>query len=75
MVQTYLDGDVKTARELQLKYIELIQALFSEVNPIPVKKALELMEFQTKVLRLPLTELDEKKTMHLMKIMEDVNLL
>ena len=58
--------------QLQLKYMELIQALFCEVNPIPVKKALELMGFQTKYLRMPLTEMEEKNLERLKKAMEIV---
>ena len=58
IVQTYLEGDAKKASELQLKYMDFIHALFSEVNPIPVKKALELMGFCTKWLRMPLTEME-----------------
>ena len=72
MVQAYLDGDVRKAAQLQLKYMELIQALFCEVNPIPVKKALELMGFQTKYLRMPLTEMEEKNLERLKKAMEIV---
>ena len=53
MVAAYLNGDVKLAAELQLKYIDVIRALFCEVNPIPVKKALEIMGFETKELRMP----------------------
>jgi len=70
MVQAYLDGDVRKAAQLQLKYMELIQALFCEVNPIPVKKALELMGFQTKYLRMPLTEMEEKNLERLKKAIE-----
>ena len=43
MTASYFDGDVKKSMELQLKYFDLIGALFCEVNPIPVKKALNLM--------------------------------
>ena len=67
MVVKYLDGDVKGAASLQLKYMDLIHALFSEVNPIPVKKALSYMGFQTKALRMPLTEMEEKNSL-LLKI-------
>lgn len=43
MVASYLDGDVVKSCEMQLKYFDLVKALFCEVNPIPVKKALNLM--------------------------------
>lgn len=75
MVQFYLDGDVKRAAQLQLKYMELIQALFCEVNPIPVKKALELMGYKTKTLRMPLTEMEEKNVTRLEQAMRQVHLL
>lgn len=58
MVMKFLEGDTKTAIDLQLKYIPLINALFSEVNPIPAKKACEFMGFKTKTLRMPLTEME-----------------
>lgn len=58
MVMKLLEGDVKTAQELQRKYIPLIHALFSEVNPIPVKAAMKLMGYDVGSLRLPLTEME-----------------
>ena len=62
MVMAYLNGDVKEAAELQLKYLEFIHILFSEVNPIPVKKALEYMGFYSTALRMPLTEMEDQNT-------------
>ena len=47
-------GDVAKAREIQLKYLELINALFCEVNPIPVKEAMNLMGLEVGPCRLPL---------------------
>lgn len=58
MVIDFLEGRTQKAIEAQLKYIPLINALFSEVNPIPAKKACEFMGFKTKTLRLPLTEME-----------------
>ncbi|MCQ2506320.1 MAG: 4-hydroxy-tetrahydrodipicolinate synthase [Lachnospiraceae bacterium] len=55
---SYLRGDVKKSLELQVKYHDLIKALFCEVNPIPVKAALNLMGFEVGGLRLPLTDLE-----------------
>lgn len=57
MVIEYLNGNTKKALELQLKYLDLIHALFCEVNPIPVKWAVNQMGYQAGGLRLPLTEL------------------
>ncbi len=54
--QKWFDGDVKGAREAQFKAYPLIKALFAEVNPIPVKAALNLMGKNVGSLRLPMTE-------------------
>jgi 4-hydroxy-tetrahydrodipicolinate synthase len=53
-----LGGDYNTARELHLKYYSLIKAMFFEVNPIPVKTAMNLMGMDVGELRLPLCEMD-----------------
>lgn len=74
MVMSYLDGDVKRAAELQLKYLDVVHALFCEVNPIPVKKALEYRGFATKVLRRPLTEMEEVNAMRLKIEMDKIEL-
>ena len=57
MCRAWFDGDHAEAKRLQLKYMPLIRALFSEVNPIPVKTALAAMGFDTLQLRLPLCEM------------------
>ena len=75
MVREYLNGDIRKATELQLKYMELIQALFCEVNPIPVKKALALMGFGTKTLRMPLTEMEVQNVERLEYAMKQMNLI
>ena len=59
MCRKMLDGDTKGAAELQLKYLPLINALFSEVNPIPVKAAMSAMGFCENHLRMPLTPMEE----------------
>lgn len=59
IVASYLNGDVETSRKLQLSMIPLVKALFSEVNPIPVKKALNLMGMEVGGLRRPLTEMED----------------
>ena len=66
MVHKYLDGDVKGACELQLKAMPLIKALFAEVNPIPVKAALDIMGKSKMEFRLPLCE-PEESTMELLR--------
>ncbi len=55
----YFNGDVKSSMQLQLKYVDLIDALFSEVNPIPVKAAAAAMGFCEDYLRLPLTPMED----------------
>ncbi|WZL74469.1 4-hydroxy-tetrahydrodipicolinate synthase [Clostridiaceae bacterium 35-E11] len=59
MVKKFIDGDIKGACDLQLQLKPLIDALFIEVNPIPVKTALNLMAFEVGPLRLPLTEMSD----------------
>ena len=71
MVIDYLNGDVDKARQMQLKAIPLIDALFSEVNPIPVKKALNLMGWEAGPLRTPLTEMEASHAEVLKKTMKD----
>lgn len=71
----YMEGDVKGSMELQLKAIELCDALFCEVNPIPVKMALNLMGKEAGPLRLPLTEMEPANTERLKKAMQGFGLL
>ncbi len=59
MVMGYLEGDREAALDIQLKYLDLMNVLFCEVNPIPVKAALNLMGYNVGSLRLPLTEIEE----------------
>lgn len=75
MVDFYLQGRVKESAALQLKYKPLIDALFAEVNPIPVKKALELMDYKVGSLRLPLTEATEATTARLEELMKEAGLI
>lgn len=71
MVMDYLNGDVDKARQMQLKALPLIDALFSEVNPIPVKKALNFMGWEAGPLRAPLTEMEASHAEVLKKNMKD----
>ena len=61
MVQNFLDGNIPTATQMQLQVIPLINALFSEVNPIPVKAALNILGYQYGTPRLPLTPMSKEK--------------
>ncbi len=56
--QNYFDGNVKEAADMQIKAIDLISALFCEVNPIPVKVAMRMLGYAAGPLRLPLTEME-----------------
>lgn len=60
MCAAYLEGDTTKATKMQLEYLDLINKLFIEVNPIPVKTALNLMGKNAGNLRLPLTDMEEK---------------
>lgn len=73
--EKYLTGDVKGSAELQLRALPLINELFSEVNPIPVKKAMQLMGIDAGPLRMPLTELTEGNTEKLAKALKDFGLI
>lgn len=75
IVAKFLDGDHKGSLALQLKYSPLIAALLSEVNPIPVKKALNLMGKEVGPLRMPLTEMEDKTAAVLADEMRKVGLL
>lgn len=71
----YFEGDVKGSMELQLKAMDLCDALFCEVNPIPVKKALNLMGKEAGILRLPLTDMEEANATKLEKAMREFGIL
>ncbi|MCR4650217.1 MAG: 4-hydroxy-tetrahydrodipicolinate synthase [Lachnospiraceae bacterium] len=73
--QLYFDGKAKEAGEEQLRAIPLINALFSEVNPIPVKKALNLMGKEVGPLRRPLTEMEPETAAKLEAAMKDYGIL
>lgn len=73
--QAFFDGDVKKSCELQLAAIPLINALFCEVNPIPVKAALNLMGRETGPMRLPLTEMEPQNQERLAKAMKAYGIL
>ena len=74
MVAKYLEGDINTSRDLQLKYIPLINAIFCEVNPIPVKTALNLMGYKVGPLRMPLTEMEPGGVDRLRKELKNCNI-
>ncbi|WP_058486149.1 4-hydroxy-tetrahydrodipicolinate synthase [Defluviitalea phaphyphila] len=75
IVYKYLNGDVEESRKLQLKMLPLIKALFSEVNPIPVKEALNLMGYTVGRCRMPLTSMENAHLELLKQEMKNLNLL
>lgn len=71
LCHSFLDGDIETARNMQYKYHDLIDALFCEVNPIPVKAAMSAMGFCDNILRLPLTEMEPSHAEKLYALMRE----
>lgn len=74
IVAKLMAGDVKGSAELQLKYLPVVKALFSEVNPIPVKAAMNMMGFNVGSLRMPLTEMEDANKEVLRKAMTDAGI-
>lgn len=70
-----LQGDYQKAAAMQVRYMELIDALFCEVNPIPVKTALNLMGMEVGPLRMPLCEMEDAAKARLSAAMEKMGLL
>ena len=75
IVANYLEGNHEESLRLQLKYTALIDALFSEVNPIPVKQALNFMGFEVGGYRKPLTDMEPANAEYLRQAMLEVGLL
>ena len=75
MVYKYLSGDTEGSREMQLKALPLCDALFCEVNPIPVKAAMNLLGKECGLLRAPLTEIEPQHEAVLKKAMQEFGLL
>ena len=71
----FFKGDIRGAAELQCRYHSLIDALFSEVNPIPVKAAMAAMGYTANTLRLPLTPMDEAKEAQMLSLMRTHGLI
>ena len=69
MAKAALDGDFDTAADLQMQLLPLIQALFCEVNPIPVKAAMTMIGYDCGTCRLPLTELSKEHEIHLKRLL------
>ncbi len=74
IVMKFMEGDTREAARLQLEAIPLINALFCEVNPIPVKTAMNMMGMEVGPLRMPLCEMEESNKETLVKAMKDYGL-
>jgi len=74
IVAKFMAGDVEGSRKLQIKYIPLCKALFGEVNPIPVKAAMNMMGYHVGSLRMPLTEMEEENKKVLRQAMLDAGI-
>ena len=74
MCHAYLDGDCKTALDMQLKYLPLVDSLFCEVNPIPVKAAMAAMGYCDNYLRLPLTPMEDANEKRLLNDMREAGI-
>ena len=75
IAQTALDGDFKKSAKLQLKYLELCNAMFMDVNPIPVKVAMRLMGIDVGPLRLPLCDMTPANTEKLKSVLQKYELI
>ena len=75
LCRAYFDGDVKKAMDMQLTYLDLMNKLFIEVNPIPVKTAMRLMGWKVGNLRLPLAEMEENNLAALTAALQKYNLI
>lgn len=74
MCDSFLKGDLATAQQIQRKGLPLVDALFCEVNPIPVKEALNQMGYQVGGVRMPLCEMEEANRQKLVQAMRDYGL-
>ena len=74
MCHAYLNGDCKTALDMQLKYLPLVDSLFCEVNPIPVKAAMAAMGYCENYLRLPLTPMEDANEQRLLADMRNAGI-
>lgn len=75
IVVSFLEGNIEEARRLQLKYVDLIKALFMDVSPMPLKAAMNLMGMNVGKCRMPLVDLDEEKLSKMKNVLMKYNLI
>ena len=71
----FFQGDLKESLRLQIKYLDLVGALFSEVNPIPIKRAMALAGYCSDEVRLPLTSMDEANEKKMVAVMKRLGII
>ena len=71
LCEAYFRGDIATAQKLQREALPLVDALFSDVNPIPVKNALNMMGMEVGPLRAPLCEMSDANKAKMIQVMKD----
>jgi 4-hydroxy-tetrahydrodipicolinate synthase len=75
LAQSFLDGDIATSRELQIKTVPIEKALFCETNPIPIKAAMNMMGFDVGPCRLPLVDMSDNGMDQLRKALIEYGLI
>lgn len=75
MVQAYLDGDANKCTDMMAEYLELANAMFVEVNPIPVKAACNIMGWNAGPCKMPLCEMTEEHTAYVKSVMQKYGLI
>ena len=75
LCDSYFKGDLATAQKLQKEAIPLIDALFSDVNPIPVKNAMNMMGLQVGPLRAPLCDMSDDKKAKMLEVMKNYGIM
>ncbi len=75
MVQAYLDGDANKCTEMMAEYLELANAMFVEVNPIPVKAAVNMMGWNAGPCKMPLCEMSDEHTAYVKDVMQRYGLI
>ena len=75
LIKSFLDGDTEISAKMQIKYLELMNAMFCDVNPVPVKEALNMMGFKCGKCRLPLYELSNENRSNVQSILRKYGLI
>ena len=75
LCMSYMNGDTEEARRMQLKVLDLVDALFCEVNPIPVKHAMNIMGMNAGPMRRPLSPMEPQNLERLKKSMREFGLI